>query len=78
MPSVPRIPAWKAIKVFQAFGWREDRIAGSHHILVKQGEIMTLSIPDHGKDPVGLGLLKKQITNAGLSVQEFIDMLEEI
>jgi predicted RNA binding protein YcfA (HicA-like mRNA interferase family) len=29
-------------------GWREERINGSHHILVKGND--TLSLPVHGKD----------------------------
>jgi len=48
------------------------RIRGSHHILAKEGEEATLSIPDHGD--VKRGLLAKQIKLAGLSEGEYLDL----
>ncbi|TCP57605.1 putative RNA binding protein YcfA (HicA-like mRNA interferase family) [Tumebacillus sp. BK434] len=78
MPPIPRIPASLAVKAFQKAGWVVARIKGSHHILIKPGSPLTLSIPDHGKETVGLGLLKRQISNAGLTVEEFIALLDEL
>jgi predicted RNA binding protein YcfA (HicA-like mRNA interferase family) len=36
------------LKMLIKAGWYEERIHGSHHILVKDGK--TLSLPVHGKD----------------------------
>ncbi len=41
-------------------GWKVDRITGSHHILIKGDE--TLSLPVHGKDMkkgLEIAILKK-------------------
>lgn len=36
------------LNLYLASGWEEKRITGSHHILEKNGKIVT--IPVHGKD----------------------------
>jgi predicted RNA binding protein YcfA (HicA-like mRNA interferase family) len=36
------------LKLLFKNGWTEERIHGSHHILVKDGK--TISLPVHGKD----------------------------
>jgi predicted RNA binding protein YcfA (HicA-like mRNA interferase family) len=45
-------------------------ICSSHMILVKAGEIATLSVPDHRE--VAKGTLRSLIRTAGLTVGEFI------
>ena len=47
MPALPVLSGRKAVRVFEKFGWEVARQRGSHIILVKEGEIATLSIPDH-------------------------------
>lgn len=44
-------------------GWRIDRINGSHHILVKDSQ--TISLPVHGKD-MKKGLETAILKKAGL------------
>ena len=49
------------IKLLSQQGWILDRIQGSHHILVREGE--TLSVPVHGASDLKKGTLhaiKKQ------------------
>lgn len=75
MPDVPRVTALQAIKAFGKAGFRQARKTGSHCILKKDGHRYTLSIPEHGSKTVGLGLLRSQIEAAGLTIQEFIDLL---
>lgn len=43
------------IAKLKAAGWQVDRIAGSHHILVKDGK--AVPVPVHGKREIGAGLL---------------------
>jgi len=58
-----------AIKKFKRAGWVVDRQVGSHIMLVKLGYPYTLSVPQHKE--LGIGLLKKLLKQAELSVEEF-------
>lgn len=74
MPKVPRVTGDEAIKAFRKHGYIVDRIKGSHHILKKESSA-PLTIPVHKGRMVGTGLLSSQIKAAGLTVEEFIDLL---
>ncbi|NOZ11581.1 MAG: type II toxin-antitoxin system HicA family toxin [Gammaproteobacteria bacterium] len=39
-------------------GWKFRRTKGSHHIYVKEGNAIRISVPIHGNKPLKLGLLK--------------------
>jgi predicted RNA binding protein YcfA (HicA-like mRNA interferase family) len=75
MPKVPRITGKDAKKAFEKAGFLEDRQKASHCILKKPGHKYVLSIPMHGGKTLGIGLLKSQIDAAGLTVEQFIDLL---
>ncbi len=45
-------------KVLERKGWVLRRINGSHHIYVKEGTIIRISIPIHKNKPLKIGLLK--------------------
>jgi predicted RNA binding protein YcfA (HicA-like mRNA interferase family) len=47
MPALPVPSGRKTVRAFERLGWQVARQRGSHIILVKEGEITTLSIPDH-------------------------------
>lgn len=51
------------VKLLQKNGWKLDRINGSHHIMIKGSE--TLSVPCHNKD-LGKGILNGLLKDAGL------------
>ena len=53
------------IKILKAEGWILDRISGSHHIMIKEGE-RSIPIPVHGKKDIHIGLLKKILKRAGI------------
>jgi len=73
MPKQPRISGQKAVRAFQRAGWEVARQRGSHVILTKPGTIYTLSVPQH---PVlGPGLLRDLLRKAGLTVEEFTELL---
>ncbi|MBU0694442.1 MAG: type II toxin-antitoxin system HicA family toxin [Candidatus Omnitrophica bacterium] len=61
-----------AVKKFQRAGWTIDRRVGSHVMLVKLGYRYTLSVPQHKE--LGIGILKKLLKQAGLSVEEFNEL----
>ncbi|MBI4243053.1 MAG: type II toxin-antitoxin system HicA family toxin [Planctomycetes bacterium] len=70
MPQVPLLKPHEAIKAFERSGWRVVRQKGSHIILVKTGNIATLSIPNHRE--IARGTLRSLISKAGLTVEEFV------
>jgi predicted RNA binding protein YcfA (HicA-like mRNA interferase family) len=69
MASLPVLSGREAVKVFQSFGWEVARQSSSHIIMTKQGELVTLSIPDHKE--VAKGTLRSLIRAANLTVDEF-------
>lgn len=64
----------KVVKIFERSGWQVARRRGSHIILVKEGHIATLSVPDHRE--VARGTLKALITRADLTVEEFLSAMK--
>ncbi len=45
------------VKEFEKDGWQLDRVSGSHHMMKKGAQ--TVSIPVHGSKDLGKGLEKK-------------------
>ena len=76
MPKLPRVTGAEAKRAFESIGFREDRIKGSHHILKKLGHRHSLSIPIHGNEILGIGLLKALIVTAGITEERFRELLE--
>jgi predicted RNA binding protein YcfA (HicA-like mRNA interferase family) len=73
MPALPLLSGRKAVRVFEKLGWQVARQRGSHIIMVKDGENVTLSIPDHKE--VARGTLRSLIRAAGITVDEFTRLL---
>ena len=73
MPALPVLSGRKAVRAFEKHGWQVARQRGSHIIMVKEGENVTLSIPDHKE--VAKGTLRSLIRAAGLTVAEFVRLV---
>jgi predicted RNA binding protein YcfA (HicA-like mRNA interferase family) len=73
LTKLPQVSGRKAVRAFQRAGWEVSRQRGSHVVLTKPGSIVTLPVPMH--DPVGRGLLHDLIRKAGLSDDDFLDLL---
>ena len=73
MPALPVLSGRKVVRAFESLGWQVARQRGSHIVLVKDGEIATLSIPDHKK--VAKGTLRSLIRTAGITVEEFCEQV---
>jgi len=71
--KLPSISGMRARRVFEKNGWVFKRQKGSHMILTKTGLRTTLSVPNHKslKEP----LLKRLIKDAGMTVEQFKEML---
>lgn len=48
-------------RLLEIKGWELKRINGSHHIYVKPGSILHISVPVHGDSALKIGL-QRQIT----------------
>jgi predicted RNA binding protein YcfA (HicA-like mRNA interferase family) len=70
MASLPVLSGREVVRVFESFGWSVARQRSSHIIMTKEGEIVTLSIPNHKE--VARGTLRSLIRSANLTVDEFV------
>ncbi len=71
MPKLPRANAIKHIAAFKRAGWIVNHIEGSHHILVKAGSQIHLSVPVHAGKELGIGLLRRLIEKADMTQEEY-------
>jgi predicted RNA binding protein YcfA (HicA-like mRNA interferase family) len=69
-PTLPVLSGREVVRAFESFGWQVARQSGSHIVMVKEGEMATLSVPDHRE--VAKGTLRSLIRAAGLTVAEFV------
>ena len=69
-PALPVLSGREVVRVFESLGWSVARQSGSHIILVKEGDMATLSVPDHRE--VAKGTLRGLIRAAGLTVSDFV------
>ena len=74
MPSLPNVSGREVVKAFGKDGWEFARQKGSHMIMVTPGHIASLSIPDHKE--IAKGTLRSLIRSSGLSVEEFVELLD--
>ncbi|MFH1112418.1 MAG: type II toxin-antitoxin system HicA family toxin [Pseudomonadota bacterium] len=73
MGTIPVLSGKDVVRVLESLGWSVARRKGSHIVMVKQGEIATLSIPDHKE--VGKGTLRSLVRSANLTMDQFIGAL---
>jgi predicted RNA binding protein YcfA (HicA-like mRNA interferase family) len=73
MASLPVVSGDDVVKVFQRFGWTVARQSSSHIIMTKEGEIASLSIPNHKE--VARGTLRSLVRSANMTVAEFVQKL---
>jgi len=73
MAKLPSVSGAEAIKAFERPGWHQDRQRGSHVVMLKAGEITSLSIPLHRE--IAPGTLRSLIRAAGMTVEDFVKLL---
>jgi len=75
MPELPKLGGRAVVKAFGRDGWELVRRKGSHMILVKEGSIATLSVPDHRE--IAPGTLRGLIRASGLTAEQFIALAKK-
>jgi predicted RNA binding protein YcfA (HicA-like mRNA interferase family) len=73
MGQLGNIAGKTAVKAFERAGWFVRGQVGSHTMMNKPGIYANLSIP-HNKE-LSVGTLRKLIRAAGLTVDDFLDLL---
>lgn len=74
MGALPVLNGKDLVSVFESLGWSVARQRGSHVIMVKEGEIATLSVPNHKE--VASGTLRSLVRSANLTMDQFIATIE--
>jgi predicted RNA binding protein YcfA (HicA-like mRNA interferase family) len=75
MAGLPTLSGREVVRIFGKDGWQVARQRGSHMILVKEGLMTTLSVPDHRE--VAKGTLRSLIRSSGLSIDQFVTLMRE-
>jgi len=73
MGQLGNISGKDAVKAFQRAGWQIRGQVGSHVMMTREGVRANLSVPQHRE--LALGTLRKLIRSAGLTLEEFSDLL---
>ncbi len=74
MPKLPVLSGVKAVKVLGKIGYEVDHQTGSYIILrQKQPPYRRLTVPNHRE--IAKGTLRAIVREAGLTVEEFIELL---
>jgi len=63
----------EAVRAFEKAGWRVMGQVGSHLVMIKPGERVNLSIPQHKE--LSVGTLRALVRHAGMTVDEFLALL---
>ena len=74
MSRLPRISGRECIKALERAGFQFVRQKGSHIALLREEPFTQLVVPDHKE--LDRGTLRAIIRQAGLSVEEFIELLK--
>jgi predicted RNA binding protein YcfA (HicA-like mRNA interferase family) len=74
MGRLPVCSGAEAVRAFESAGWIKVRQKGSHASLAKKGASLVLTVPMHQE--LDRGLLRGLIRKAGISVDEFLDLLK--
>ncbi len=73
MARLANISGKDAVKALERAAWRVAGQVGSHVVMTKAGIRANLSVPQHKE--LSVGTLRALIRHAGLSVDEFLNLL---
>jgi predicted RNA binding protein YcfA (HicA-like mRNA interferase family) len=73
MTKLPMISGEECIRTLQRLGYKEERTHGSHVWMVCPGR-QPIPVPKHKE--LGRGILRKIISMAEISVEEFVILLK--
>ena len=74
MPSLPVLRADEIIRTLERAGFQAVRQRGSH-VRLKHADGRMVTVPVHGAQDIGRGLLRKILRDAELTPNEFLELL---
>ena len=74
-PKLPRVTCDELIRALKRAGFEEQRQRGSHLHLRRASDGRRVTVPVHKGRTVPLGTLRAILRDAGISVEEFRDLL---
>ena len=77
MPKLPIVKFQELSKAIKKAGFIHVRTVGSHFYFRNPETKATVSIPNHGPKPLGKGLVKSILNDAGISVEGLIELLKK-
>jgi predicted RNA binding protein YcfA (HicA-like mRNA interferase family) len=73
---LPVVSGRNVVRALTRAGFVVDRVAGSHHVMVFPGDpTRTVTVPVHAGRDLKPGTLRSIIRQAGVSVEEFSQLL---
>ena len=76
MSKLPVVSGAECVKALEKIGFVVNRQRGSHITLVRQDPSTQLTVPNH--KTIAKGTLRTIIRDAGLTVDEFVDLIKEL
>jgi len=73
MSKPPRLSGWECIHALETAEFRVVRQKGSHIVIRRDNPFTQTVVPDHKE--LAPGTLRRVIRDAGLTVDEFLDLL---
>jgi predicted RNA binding protein YcfA (HicA-like mRNA interferase family) len=73
MGRLGNISGKEAVRAFERAGWQVVGQVSSHVVMIMPGLRVNLSIPQHKE--LSVGTLRALIRNAGMTVEEFLNLL---
>ena len=73
MGKLANISGKDVVKAFQRAGWQVRGQVGSHLVMTKPGVRANLTVPQHTE--LAMGTLRGLIRSAGLTVDEFLNLI---
>lgn len=71
MTKLPRLTGREVIAALDVAGFKVVRVKGSHYLL-RHTDGRTTTVPVHGNETIGIGLLSKILRDCELTREEFI------
>jgi predicted RNA binding protein YcfA (HicA-like mRNA interferase family) len=73
---LPAVSGRRVVRALMRSGFVVDRIVGSHHVLARPGDpARVVTVPCHAARDLKPGTLRAIIRQAGLTVEEFNELL---
>jgi predicted RNA binding protein YcfA (HicA-like mRNA interferase family) len=73
MTKLPRLTGREIMRALGNGGFRVVRVRGSHHLL-RHADGRTTTVPVHGTEIIGPGLLSRILRDCNLTRDEFINL----